>query len=265
MIIKNDCFSLEQIADSGQCFRMNKTSDGKYTVAAFGKVLYLSQRENEITFECSEEDYKQIWEKYFDIEDDYAKYLNVVKNGEDEYLKKAADFGKGIRILNQQPWETLISFIISQQMRIPRIKQLIEIICKNYGKEIENGFYEFPSPEEMKDISENALSDLGFGYRSKYIVSAVRDVLDGKFLLEKPFEMQYEECRDYLKTLNGVGNKVADCVSLFAYHKTDAFPIDTWMKKIIERHYNGNFDKSKYSGYEGIMQQYMFYYERYNG
>ena len=112
MIIKNDCFSLEQIADSGQCFRMNKTPDGKYTVAAFGKVLYLSQRENEITFECSEEDYKQIWEKYFDIEDDYAKYLNVVKNGEDEYLKKAADFGKGIRILNQQPWETLISFII---------------------------------------------------------------------------------------------------------------------------------------------------------
>lgn len=84
-------------------------------------------------------------------------------------------------------------------------------------------------------------------------------------MLEKPFEMQYEECRDYLKTLNGVGNKVADCVSLFAYHKTDAFPIDTWMKKIIERHYNGNFDKSKYSGYEGIMQQYMFYYERYNG
>lgn len=264
LIIYNNFFNLEQIADSGQCFRMNRILENKYSVVACGKKLVLSQKENQIFFDCSDDDFENIWKGYFDLESDYKIYSDAIKNGDDEYLKKAIEYGKGIRILNQEPWETLLSFIISQQMRIPRIRQLVEKIASSYGEEIEENYFIFPSAEKMKNVSESELMAIGFGYRAKYIVSAVEKVCNGDFDLNKPFHLDYESCREYLKTLTGVGNKVADCVSLFAYHKTNAFPIDTWMKKIIERHYKGSFDRTKYKGYEGIVQQYMFYYERYN-
>lgn len=260
--ILNKNFDPEQIEKSGQIFRMKKTENDLWKIISKKYILRLSQKDGGVFLDCSKEDFEKYWKNYFDLDYNYQNIIEKVISGNDNYLKEAVKAGSGIRILRQDPFEMVISFIISQQMQIPRIRKLIEALCHNYGEKLSEDDYSFPSSKALAEANIADFRAMGFGYRSEYISLAAKAVEDKKIDLEIPYKMNYEDCIKYFMQLRGVGKKVANCISLFAYHKIDAFPIDTWIKKVITNIYNGNFDITQYKGYEGIIQQYIYYYER---
>ncbi len=270
----NDCvilsgvknFALADIFDCGQCFRFNKKDDGTYFGAAYGKYIEISSRNDKVTLHhCTAEDFASVWHDFFDFDFDYAQCINDFAF--DETLNKAANFAKGIRLLHQDHWEALCSFIISQNNNIPRIKKIIESLCEKYGDIIytdDSGknFYSFPTPEKILEAGEQAIFDLKTGFRAKYIIDAAKKVVDGDIDL---LELEKDDTDTALKklcTIKGVGPKVASCVLLFSFRKYDCFPIDVWVKKILAKYYP-NFSGKEYFGkYAGLAQQYLFYYER---
>lgn len=269
--IDNNYFSIPQICESGQCFRLDPVSENTYELLAGGRYLkieVIEQGQLEETgrtiLHCSKEEYEEVWKEYFDLSASYADYARRIDEA-DEYLKAAARFGQGIRILRQDVWEMIITFIISQQNNIPRIKGLIRTLCEKYGRRKEapgGGFYDtFPDAEALAGVSEEELRELKLGYRSKYICGTARMAVEGDFDLEKLKGMAYEDARAELMRLSGIGGKVADCICLFALHQMDAFPVDTHIKKALELHYPGGFPFARYQGCAGVMQQYMFYYD----
>mgnify|MGYP000856626443 CR=1 FL=1 len=269
MIIHNENFIIEQIADSGQCFRMNRIEQDKFSVIAYGRYLELTQiDEKTVHLSCKEEEFHEIWEEYFDLANNYKGIVDSLLDGEDDFLKKAAEYGRGIRILKQEPFEALISFIISQNKNIPAIKTCIEAICKRYGERKIGGecgpveYYTFPGPEILSQASKEDLRKLKTGYRDDYIISAAKAVFQGELNLKKLAEGTQEEAVKALIGIHGVGNKVANCVSLYGLHHIEAFPVDVWIKKVLKEIYNDNFALERYQGYVGIVQQYMFYYMR---
>lgn len=201
--------------------------------------------------------------RYFDLDTNYQYYIDHI-DPEDAYLTAAAAAGAGIRILRQEPWETLISFTISQNNNIPRIKQSIELLCSIHGKGhiTEDGqmWYEFPEPEALTNIEW--LQGLGLGYRDKYIQKMAENVAAGAIDLQRlaDEEMSDAEIESYLKSIYGIGPKVANCIMLFGYHRIDSVPKDTWINKIIKEHYNGKFPVEMYAGFAGVIQQYIFNY-----
>ena len=250
-------FDIEQIAESGQCFRISRASSNTWNVKAFGQELYITKiRGNEYIFDCTEEDYLDIWYNYFDLGTDYSMYKSLIERSGDPYLNNAINYGYGIRILRQDLWETIVSFIISQQNNINRIKVIIERICLPF-----EGV--FPSPALLKDYTENDFRLLGLGYRAKYIADIVKDVLDGAFSLDYLKMLSTKDALEYLQNFNGIGAKVANCIALFSLHKMDAFPQDVWIKRIIETRYGRKFPVEKYATFAGVVQQYMFFYERF--
>lgn len=267
-IIKN--FSIEQICDSGQCFRMKKLDDGRFEVIACHNYLLVSQNEDEVSFECSKDEYEKIWMPYFDIDGstDYAKIIKSIDTS-DLYLSNAAKYGSGIRILNQDLFEMIISFIISQRNNIKRIRTCIKRLCEKYGEEksyiCEDGsqicYYDFPKPDVLAKADISDIRALGVGYRDSYIVKAARDIAYGVFDLDYIKSLDYENAKKELLKIFGVGNKVADCICLFSLHHTDAFPMDTHIISIVEKEYNGCFPFEQYIGYAGVLQQYMFFYD----
>jgi N-glycosylase/DNA lyase len=261
---KNRNFSAEQIARSGQCFRMDKTADGRYAVIARDKHVLVSQSGDEITFECTENEFEEFWRRYFDLDTDYGKFISAIDKS-DGYLTAAAEAGSGIRILNQDLWEMTVSFIISQQNNIPRIKKCISNICMTYGEPMTapdgTRYYSFPKPGALARLEEDALMECNLGYRSKYVVRTAKDVEQGRFRLEDLYGMDYETARRELLKLYGVGGKVADCICLFALHKIDAFPVDTHIRQVLSEHYSTGFPFERYSGFAGVLQQYIFYYD----
>lgn len=250
-------FSIEQIANSGQCFRINQLDgDNLWQVVAFGKILKIQQiNTNEVIFHCSEEEYLDLWKNYFDLDRDYKKIKMLILNTGDPYLIKAVKYGYGLRILKQDIWEVIVSFVISQRNNISRIKRIIENLCMPYG-------VKFPSPSILAKFSEKKFKTLGLGYRTKYLINIAHAVASGKFDVEYLKSLEYLEAIRYLKLLQGIGDKVANCIALFGLHKIEAFPIDVWIKRIIDRRYNGRFDLTPFFSYAGIIQQYMFFYER---
>ena len=272
MIIKiDDDFDLKKIADSGQCFRLNECGDG-YSVTASDKHLFIKQiSENEYEFNCSEKDYNDFWKSYFDLDTSYRDIRKRIDK-DDEYLRSAAEYGKGIRILKQDPWEMLISFIISQRKNIPAIKASIEKLCALVGREIKteknaNGdnIYAFPTPGEIAKLSDKELSSCGLGYRDKYVKKAASDVLSGEAELYKWQDLSGDDLMERLLKLFGVGVKVANCEILFGYHRLDAFPKDVWINRVLESKYPEGFNFEKYEPFNGVMQQYLFFYSRSNG
>ncbi|NLC18639.1 MAG: DNA glycosylase [Clostridiales bacterium] len=271
MLIHNEYFSLRQIADSGQCFRMNRTDDmdGKesYYLIAYGRYLRLTQLdENTVMLGCSEEEYHQLWKSYFDLDYDYGRIISEIQSGDDEFLKKAVEYGKGIRILRQEAFEVLISFIISQNKNIPAIKNCIEAICACFGERRMSPdgavYYTFPEPEVLASADKQLLRSLKTGYRDEYIIRASKAVVEGSLDLDRLCYCSYEEAVISLKQVYGIGDKVANCIALFGLHQIDGFPVDVWIKRVIDEIYGGSFPKEKYRGYAGIVQQYMFYYMR---
>ncbi|NLZ80623.1 MAG: 8-oxoguanine DNA glycosylase [Clostridiales bacterium] len=258
-------FDLKMIKESGQCFRMKEISDDKYCLVAMNRYLEIEKIGLEaFRFSCSQEEFDSVWEEYFDLKTDYSKFISNV-DPSDEFLTEAVKYGSGIRILKQDTWEMIVTFIISQRKSIPSIKNIVERLCVKYGDEKEcNGFtyYTFPSYQVLGVLELKDFQDLGMGYRDKYILKAARDFLYGEIDLEYLNKASYEDAFKELCNLYGVGIKVANCVLLFGLYHIDAFPIDTWIERIINIIYDGNFPRDKYKGYEGIIQQYMFYYAR---
>lgn len=263
-----DYFYTEQICNSGQCFRMEKRDGNRYSVIASGKYLEVEQNGKDCIFFCGEEDFEGFWKAYFDLEQDYGRYIEQV-DPSDIYLVNAAKAGSGIRILRQDLWEMTVSFLISQQNNIRRIRKCIHNICERYGEKKKNfrgeRYYAFPEPEALAAASEEELRACNLGYRSKYVVRTAQSIVNGEVDLEKVRGMKYEDAKKELLKLYGVGVKVADCICLFGLHMFEAFPVDTHILQAMEKHYGGRFPKERYKGIEGVMQQYVFYQELKNG
>lgn len=248
-------FDIKKIADSGQAFRIVEESPGIWRTVASGRVLRIDESAPHIP--------EGFWSDYFDMETDYSLYRAAIPK-QDEFLTKAAQAGEGIRILRQDPWEMLITFIISQRKNIPAIRSAVEALCRLCGSEIEGeDVRAFPSPEQLCSASEEALRACSLGYRVPYIMKSARMVAEAVVDLELCRELSDEELFDELLKFPGVGPKVANCVSLFGYYRIAAFPVDVWIARIIDQEYGGNFPLQLYEGFGGIIQQYMFYYGRF--
>ena len=263
--VELDNFSLREICQSGQCFRMRETAEkNTYELIAGDKYLKASQEGSIVNFFCSDMEFICYWVPYFDIDVDYGKYIQTV-NPRDSYLNAAVQCGSGIRILHQDLWEMIITFLISQQNNIARIRGCIERLCARYGEKMESDgteYYSFPTPEQLSAATEADLRQLGMGYRARYIVETTRSILTGEVSLDRLYQIKYyRTAKKELMKLSGVGEKVADCICLFALHHMDAFPIDTHIRQVLDEHYRRGFPNRRYRGMRGIMQQYIFYYE----
>ena len=262
----DDDFELQKIAHCGQCFRAKEIFPAIYRFITGNRVIYIS-KENpiELNVSCNELEWSDTWTNYFDLGTNYRSIRAEVK-GLNEFISTAADFGAGIRILRQAPFETLISFIISQRKSIPSITTSIERIAQRFGKMLETEYetiHAFPTVEELDGIAEDDLKGLGLGYRKKYIIDAINKVERKEIALERLSSVGDDEMIDKLKTIKGVGDKVANCVALFAYHRVDRVPVDVWIARAINEDFNGHnfFRDIKHNA--GIVQQYVFYYKRF--
>ena len=268
MKIKSTNFNIRQIAESGQCFRMKEREPGRYGLVAYGKYIELRQmNEDTVELGCNEGDYEGLWRYYFDIDFDYGRIVQVLSEGDDDFLRKAAEYGSGIRILMQEPFEMLISFIISQNKNIPSIKTCIERICERYGEQkVHEGsgtvYHAFPEPDMLAAAKKEELREMKLGYRDEYILRAAQAVSSGEIDLSDLKKCSHEEALKILKTIHGVGDKVASCVSLYGLHHIEAFPVDVWIKKVLNEVYHDKFSTGRFGGFTGIVQQYMFYYKR---
>ena len=273
-------FELKDIFECGQCFRWNEQEDGSYIGVFKGNVLNVKKVNNKVIFRgvCNGE-IKEIVRNYFDLDRDYEKIKERLSKI-DINMEKSIEYGKGIRILNQDLWETIISFIISANNNIPRIKGIIERLSKNFGKEIEyNGkkYYTFPEPNELKDVSVEKYRELGLGFRDIRLYETTKMILDGDVNLDELRNNSNTiEVRDKLLSLSGVGPKVADCILLFSDLKRfEVFPIDVWVRRVMNDLYIKNEDetkvskkqiekiaKEKFGDLAGLAQQYLFYWRR---
>lgn len=279
IIDNNKTFEPKHIFDCGQCFRWNIEDDESYTGVFGNNVLNVKKEGNKITFKgICEKDIKQVVEDYFDFNTNYEKIKEKLANV-DEYLKQSIEFGNGIRILNQDLWETIISFIISANNNIPRIKGIIERISKKYGKKIEwsgKEYYTFPTIQELSEATVEDFRALGLGFRDKRIYETTKIFIDKEMTIEELIEEQdVNKLREKILTLPGVGPKVADCIMLFGLKRFEVFPIDVWVRRVMNDLYIKNEDETKvknteieklavekYSNLAGLAQQYLFYWRR---
>ncbi len=280
-ILKNaQSFELKDIFDCGQCFRWNKEIDGSYTGVFGNNVLNISKQGKDVIFKgICEENIETTCKKYFDLDRNYEEIKEKLSKI-DKHMKESIEYGSGIRILNQDLWETIISFIISANNNIPRIKGIIERISKKYGNEIiYNGksYYTFPTVEQLSNVTVEDLRSLGLGFRDIRVYETTHIILDKKVdLKELEQEKDFNKVRETLLTLSGVGPKVADCILLFSTLKRwEAFPIDVWVRRVMNELYIQNEDetkvnktqiekiaKEKFGNLAGIAQQYLFYWKR---
>ncbi len=254
ILLRQSDFALDDTLDCGQAFRWEKISENAYRGAFLNRQLTVSCENGSDLFRLhgtTEEDFLGVWADYFDLGTDYGEIKR--RFSEDETLSKACAFAGGIRLLRQDSWEALSSFIISQNNNIPRIKGIIGRLCSHY-----NGY---PSAEDMRDETADSLGYLRSGFRAKYLVDAVSKVLSGELDLESVRTLPLDDARNALMKIKGVGPKVADCTLLFGFYRLDAFPKDVWVKRVLAQWYpNGLPDCTK--GLEGIAQQYLFHYIR---
>ncbi len=255
-----ECFNVELSLFCGQAFRWIKNEDGSFTGTVKGKVLNISQNENSIILRnTTKEDFENIWYDYFDLQRDYVSIC--VKFKSDLYLEKAKKEYYGIRVLNQEPWEALCSFIISQNNNIPRISGIIKRLCESFGEKIDDENYSFPSYERLKDVTVDELGILRAGFRAKYIADAVKKLNSEEISLEKIKKMPIEQARQELMKIKGVGPKVAECTLLYGFGRKEAFPVDVWVKRIMSELYPEGLPECT-KDVEGIAQQYLFHWRR---
>ncbi|MBR4941792.1 MAG: DNA-3-methyladenine glycosylase 2 family protein [Clostridia bacterium] len=253
-----DAFSPEQTFLCGQCFRFDPDGAG-FSGIAGGKFVRAEIMGEDTVLYCSREDFESFWRRYFDLERDYSAVKPLIAH--DPFLVAAEEYGRGIRMLCQEPWEALCSFIISQCNNIPRIKGIVSNLCRLYGEDIGPG-YAFPTAERLAELTVEDLAPIRSGYRAEYIISAAREVASGELDLEALKHLSTPEARKRLLAVHGVGKKVADCVLLFGLGHMDAFPVDVWIKKVLDNVYPKGLDVSVYGDMAGIVQQYIFFYAR---
>lgn len=265
-------FVPKQIFECGQAFRWEVEEDGSYTTVAFGKVLNVKIKDGLVELNTTIEEFEKIWRDYFDLDRDYVAMREELSF--EETLKDAMEYGSGIRILNQDPFETIITFIISQNSNITRIKNAVNFIANEYGEKIDEKHSRFPTPSELamakvEDLREKAR----VGYRDRYIVESAKMIRDGLLDMEVLRKADIETARKELMKLPGVGPKVCDCILLFAFKRSESFPVDVWIKRVMEELYLGKVtpkgkiaDEGRriFGQNAGFAQQYLFYYGREN-
>lgn len=252
--------------ECGQCFRWNAESPGVYTGVARGRAARVLTEGDEVYIITTQADFDAVWRDYFDLDRDYE----AIRLGFDagDYLRRCADYGAGIRILRQESWEALCSFILSQCNNIPRIKKIVETLCAAFGEEISflgGTYYTFPGAETLSSLSLEDLAPLRCGYRASYLLDAAKAVASGALDLGALAAADTDTAMKALCALNGVGEKVASCAVLFGLGHLEAFPVDVWMKRALFEHFPGGFDPKSLGPYAGIAQQYIFYYARSGG
>lgn len=255
-------FSARQTFTCGQCFRWTEQPDGSYLGIVRGLPARVSDQDGALVLSSDEQQFAQLWRSYFDCDTDYAAICDSF--AVDAFT--AADFGRGIRILRQEPWEALCTFILSQCNNIPRITGIVDRLCTLLGEPIsfeQQTLYAFPSPEQLAICTPEDLASLRAGYRTPYLIAAAQAVCSGTVDFSALSRMDTDAARREIMQLRGVGRKVADCFLLFGLHKLDAFPVDTWMKKAAA-YYSGDMKQFINSPYAGVYQQYFFFYTREN-
>lgn len=255
-------FSLRHTFECGQCFRWKADGRGDYTGVAGGRAVRVWEDGGHVMLGCNRDEYEGFWRDYFDLERSYSQIAEGLP--QDDFTKSAVSYGMGLRILRQEPWEALCSFIISQCNNIPRIQKIVDTLCEAYGDDVTldgERLKTFPSAERLANLPEDGLDMLRAGYRAPYILNAARRVADGEIDFKTIDALDTPDAEKYIMGLNGVGRKVADCFLLFGMGKLDAFPVDTWMKKAAP-YYKDGFDSRAFGKYAGIAQQYIFYYAR---
>ncbi|WP_326908741.1 DNA-3-methyladenine glycosylase family protein [Sedimentibacter sp. MB31-C6] len=267
-------FNVTHIFDCGQCFRWNKEDNGSYTGVVKNKVINVSQNGSNIIFKnINIDDYENIIKSYFDIDTDYSDIKKSINK--DDIMGKAIKYGEGIRILNQDEWETMISFMISANNRIPMIKKVIENLSKNFGEYIctykNKEYYQFPTPKRLSESSLEKIKDCKAGFRSERIKEAAIRFLNEKDIIYDLKNRSYDEGLEYLKTYKGIGDKVANCILLFSMKQFYTFPVDVWVRRVMQTLYVDKntsdkeirqFAENKFGKLSGYAQQYLFYYAR---
>lgn len=268
-------FDAKHIFECGQCFRWKRENDDSYTGVAYGKVINVKSdyaRGTVMLNNTTLKDYEDIWFNYFDLGRDYGTIKNTL--AKDEILKSAIEYGRGIRILNQEPWEMVISFIISANNNIPRISKSIDVLSQVFGESIKyNGitYYSFPKVDKLGTAELGEIDICKAGFRCKYIYQTARMIYEGKVDLEAAAKLSTDDAKKMLLQLAGVGPKVADCIMLFSMQKHDAYPVDVWVKRVTEHFYIHQdvsmnriqeFAKEKFGSLAGFAQQYLFYFAR---
>ena len=245
---------LRKIAESGQCFRWEEEA-GAWRIPAFSRCVLARDDGENLYLDCTEREYEEVWRSYFDMDRDYAAVRAEAEKA-DAFLREAAAAGRGIRILRQDLWETAVTFLISQNNNIPRIRKTVERLCRL------EAYPGFPSPERVAALDETALREMGLGYRAPYLARCAERFAREKERQKRLDREGKEAACGYLRSFPGIGPKVAECIALFGLGYTGAFPRDTWIKRIEEAHYGGRFPDEKYPGTAGVMQQYLFFYAR---
>lgn len=254
-------FCLSDTLNCGQCFRWEEQEKDKFSGVVKTSAVTVMQKGNNLIIEADAESLDEnFWKHYFDLNIDYMRIRETLSFNKP--LRTAMEYTYGIHILNQEPWETLCSFIISQNNNIPRIKGIISRLCSTFGDPLEDGFHSFPTAERIAGLSLEDLAPLRAGFRAKYILDAAKKVSSGEVDFSKIMNGDLKEGEEELLKIYGVGTKVAQCVLLFGFHKLNAFPIDTWMKKVLKEYYPKGFPK-RANKYAGVAQQYLFHYIRY--
>ncbi len=271
IVKSSNYFNVKDTLECGQLFRFSPYKNG-YLVYSDDKCAYVYDDGEFAIIECDEKDEKYFYD-YFDLVRDYSDIYSGAQNSEYEILRTSSDLGKGIRILNQNKFETLISFIVSQNNNIPRIKSIVEKTCKRLGvrKNFDGiEYFAFPTAEKMSEQSVSFYKSLGLGYRAEYVKNTARLIADG-YNLDSLALLETSALKKELLSIKGVGPKVADCVSLFGFHRSDSFPVDTWIEKVYADNFNGKLKNrkaiaewfvNKFGVNSGYYQQYLFYYKR---
>ena len=260
-----DDFDLDKILDSGQCFRPCRVQSGEYRFITGSQLLYLRPLgEGEYQAKCAPGEWERTWRPYFDLERSYGS-LRRRWAGQAGFAQQALDYGQGIRVLQQDPWEMLITFILSQRKSIPAIRTGVELLAERFGQVVDTGTERvslFPPPAQLAAAAESDLRDCGLGYRTRYIQHAAQAVASGALDLKSLALLPDETLLAKLMEMDGVGKKVANCVALFGYGRTALAPIDVWIARLIQEDFDGQDPFPQYGAEAGILQQYFFYYKR---
>ena len=272
-------YDLAKTLDCGQCFRWERTKDGEWIGVAFGRLISVKQENGEIViYNSTAEDFYDIWSHYFAIDEDYDEIdKELLEICDNPTFVKALECGRGIRILHQDAWESVCSFIISQNNNIPRIKKIIDALSFALGKQIDAAplaqhgaegreFYSFPTADAILNAGEEFIFSLKTGFRAKYIMDAAQKWCSGEINEEDLKNIEkLDDALAYLCKVKGIGLKVASCALLFGFERYDPFPVDVWMKRVLDKYFEKDFDPSTFGEYAGVAQQYLFDFERNNG
>lgn len=261
-----DDFDAVKIAASGQCFRWYPLSDGRCRIFARDRTVVLKQTAPDtLELDCTPEEFQTFWHNYFDFATDYTA-IRASIDPNDHYLSQSATCGQGIRILRQDPFEMLITFLLSQRKSIPAIQKSVEALSRAAGTPIGEAdgqtLYAFPTPAQLATLDDDTLAACGLGYRLPYIRQAAQTAAHNPGLFDELAALDDAALREKLLSLHGVGPKIAQCVMLFGFHRMDSFPLDVWMNRVMDTHYPNGFPFDRYAPFNGVIQQYLFYFVR---